>query len=123
VGYRALHMPGNSFSLGKGADVSDSDLGVSIYPGAVKNANGGMKMNLGGNLVVREMFTTTDPASDVVSYYEGKLGADASKMQIGPVTTLSSSTDDDSGKDSEVITVTAGGPTQIVIQHTRTNKP
>jgi len=123
LGYRALHTPGNSFSVGQGADVSDSDLGVSIYPGAVKNASGGMKMDLGGNLVVREMYTTTDPASDVVSYYEGKLGANASKMQIGPVTTLSSSTDDSGGKGSEVITVTAVAPTQFVIQHTQTTKP
>lgn len=122
IGYRAMHTAGNSISVGQNADVSDSDLGVSIYPGAARNANGSMKMNLAGNVVVRAMYTTNDPASDVISYYQGKLGPSAVAMHIGPVTTLTLSTVDGSEKESEVITVTAVSPTQFVIQHT-TNKP
>src|ERR1035437_4597886 len=65
VGYRALHTAGSSFSMGKSADVSDADLGVSIYPGAVRSADGGMRMNLANNLVVSAIYTTSDSASDV----------------------------------------------------------
>jgi hypothetical protein len=125
AGYRALHTAGNSFSMGKGADVSDADLGVSIYPGAVRNADGGMRMNLANNLVVSAMFTTSDSATDVVSYYQGKLGAGATSMQIGRVTSLTLATATGGGRDSVTVTVTpqTSGATQIMIQHTKTQKP
>ena len=125
AGYRALHTAGNSFSLGKGADVSDADLGVSIYPGAVRNADGGMRMNLGNNLIVSETYTTSDSATDVVSYYQGRLGPGATSVQIGRVISLTSATVTGGGRDSVTVTVSpqASGATQILIQHTKTQKP
>jgi hypothetical protein len=119
VGYRAMHAAGSSFSMGKNAEVSDAELGVDIYPGAERNASGTMRMNLANNLVVRAAYTTSDPASNVVSYYKDKLGSDATSMQIGPVTTLSSVTAGGGGKDMLTITVTSSTPTQFVIQHTK----
>ena len=125
VGYRALHTAGNSFSMGKSAAVSDADLGVSIYPGAVRNADGGMRMNLANNLVVSAIYTTSDSASDVVSYYQGRLGAGATSMEIGRVTSLTLATATGGERDSVTVTVTpqTSGATQIMIQHTKTQKP
>ena len=127
AGYRALHSAGSSFSMGKNANVSDADLGVSVYPGAVRNASGGMRMNLANNLVVSASYTSNDPASNVISYYQGKLGPSATSMQIGRVTSLTSATVDGGTRESTVVTVTPspqeGGQTQIMIQHTKTSKP
>jgi hypothetical protein len=124
VGYRALHTAGNSFSVGKGADVSDADLGVSIYPGAVRSADGGMRMNLANNLVVSAIYTTSDSASEVVSYYQGRLGPGATSMEIGRVTSLTLATATGGGRDSVTVTVTPQtSATQIMIQHTKTQKP
>ena len=123
IGYRAMHAAGSSFSMGKNADVSDADLGVDIYPGAVRNASGGMKMNIANSQVVRAMYTTNDPASDVLSYYQGKLGPSATSMKIGPVSTLSLLTTEGNERDNVVITVTSATPTQFVIQHTKTTSP
>ncbi len=124
LGYRALHTAGNSFSLGKGADVSDSDLGVATYPGAARSANGGMKMNLAGNLVVSALYTTSDSVADVVAFYQGKLPTPTTS-QSGMSSTLSSATVDGNVKDGIVVTVSPNGQgsTQIVIVHTKTSKP
>jgi hypothetical protein len=126
VGYRAMHAAGNSISMGQSADVTEADLGVSVYPGAVRNPNGGMRIKTSSNLMVSALYTTGDPASSVLTYYQGQLGsregANMVSTQSGQATTLTSATVTGTMKDSLVITVTPSPQvgTQIMILHTKT---
>ena len=125
VAYHALHTAGNSFSIGKSADVYESDLGVAIYPGATHLDAGGMKMKAGNNIVVSSTYTTSDPADSVVAFYHSKLGSIVQESQNGRGTSLVSATVQGGTKDSIVVNVSpgsdaTGGVTRIVIVHTKT---
>jgi hypothetical protein len=122
VGYRAMHAAGNSVSVGQSADISDADLGVSAYPGAVRNPNGAVRLKLGNILTVSAGYTTTDPTSSVLAFYQDKLGGNVTTRQSGQATTLSSVTINDTTKETLAITVTPNAQlgTQIVIAHTKT---
>jgi hypothetical protein len=122
VGYRAMHAAGNAVSMGQSADISDADLGVSVYPGAVRNPNGAVRLKLGTILTVSAQYSTPDPPSSVLAFYQDKLGANAVTRQIGESTSLSSATMSDTTKETLNITVTPTGQlgTQIVIAHTKT---
>jgi DNA-directed RNA polymerase subunit RPC12/RpoP len=121
VGWRAMHS--GAISVGQGTDVSEADLGVSIYPGAVANANGSVKVKMGNILTVTAMYTTSDPASSVLSFYQDKMG-NMTTTQNDRATTLTSVTVDGNRKESIVVTVTPsaqdGGATKIMIAHTKT---
>jgi len=124
IGYRAMHSAGNALAVGSSADVSEADLGVSIYPGATRNASGSMRLKVAGNLVVSATYTTTDPVANVLTYYQGKLGPNATAIQSGPATTLTSSTVNGTGKESIVITVTPSAQangTQFTVVHTESS--
>ena len=121
VAYRAIHAAGNSMSVGSTADVSESDLGVSVYPGAVRNPNGAVRMKLGSILTVSAGYTTPDPATSVVTFYQDKLGpAATSRQSIGGATTITSATVTDTLKDTLVVTVTPSGSGSLfTIAHTK----
>lgn len=121
VAYRAIHAAGNSMSVGSTADVSESDLGVGIYPGAVRNPNGAVRMKLGSILTVSAGYTTPDPTASVLAFYQDKLGPTAtSRQNIGGVTTITSATITDTVKDTLVVTVTpSGSGTAFTIAHTK----
>jgi hypothetical protein len=124
VGWRAMHN--GSISVGQGSDITAADLGVSIYPGAVANANSSVKMKIGNILTVTAMYTTGDPASSVLSFYQDKMGS-MTTTQNGRTTTLSSVTVNGNFKESIVVTVTPsaqdGGATKIMIAHTKAETP
>jgi zinc-ribbon domain len=122
VGYRAMHAAGNSMAIGSSAEVSEADLGVSLYPGAVRNTNGTMRMKLANLLTVSATYTTSDPASSVVSYYQDKLGPNAIASQRGEVTTLTSATASGTLRNNVVVTITPRGNsgTQLMIVHSQT---
>jgi hypothetical protein len=121
VGYRAMHAAGNAVSMGQSADISDADLGVSVYPGAVRNPNGAVRLKLGTILTVSAQYSTADSASSVLAFYQDKLGTNVTTRQTGESTTLSSATVNDTTKETLVITVTptTQNGTQIVIAHTK----
>jgi hypothetical protein len=131
VAWRAMHAlnsNGNSISMGKSADVSESDLGIGIYPGAVRKNVGGMKIKTATSLLVSATYTTNDPESAVLDFYRGKLGGDLTESQSGRGTTLTSSTVDGKVKDSLIVTVMPttqvdAATTQFMILHTKTSKP
>jgi hypothetical protein len=122
VGYRAVHSAGSSVALGQAADVSEADLGVSVYPGAVRNANGGVRIKLANVLTVSAAYTTSDPVSSVLTYYQGKLGPGMMARQNGQATTLTSTTVNGTMRDSVIVTVvpSAQAGAQITILHTKT---
>jgi hypothetical protein len=122
VAYRAMHAAGSSLSIGKNVD--ESDLGVAVYPGATHIDAGGMKMKVGNNLVVSSTYTTSDPASSVVTFYHDKLGGAVQESDTSSGTSLVSTTLDAGVKDNIVINVTpgsSGAVTRFVIVHTKTS--
>lgn len=122
VAYRALHAAGSSFSVGSSAQVTESDLGVAIYPGAVAKANMQTRVKIGNATIVSGTYTTSDPVSSVVTFYQGKVGGQAIESKNVSGTSFESSTTNGSEKDSLVVTIapdrTNSSVTQIVILHT-----
>jgi len=118
--YQKLHSGGNSFSVGKSADIEESDLGVPLYPGAVRSAAGGMKMKTSKMSIVSATYTSTDPSASIVDFYKDKLGPDAIARETGHSTTLSKTSGGSGSKDALVITVNPlpGGGSTLVIAHT-----
>jgi hypothetical protein len=83
-----------------------------------------MRANFGGNLMVTSAFTTRDSPSQVVSFYQDKLGANAEVNQTSDGTTLERATQTGGDSDSLLITVSPSeqdGQTKIVIVHSRAN--
>ena len=124
IGYRALHAAGSSFSVGSSAQVSDSDLGVAIYPGAVPKPGAAARVKIGKATIVSASYTTSDPVASVVAFYQGKVGGQAIVNKSVTGTSFESVSTNGGEKDNLVVTV---GPepanssaTQIVILHTKT---
>jgi hypothetical protein len=113
---------GSTFSAGKNVDVSAADLGVPLYPGATAG-DGGMHMTLPTGSVVTAVYVTSDPASSVVAFYKGKLGANESDIDTANGSVLTSGSQGANGKSGIEITVGPGtgnnsGKTQFVVVHT-----
>lgn len=120
IGYRALHNAGASFSSGSGAQVSSDDLGVDPYPGATHMDQGSMRAKFGANEMVTSAFTTKDSPSDVVKFYQDKLGDGAVMNQTVRGTTLERASNSGGVSDGVVVTVSPSeqdGQTKIVIVH------
>jgi hypothetical protein len=126
LGWRALHSGGNNMAMGQSANVSEADLGVSIYPGAVANVNGASRMHFGGMQSVTAMYSTGDPVSAVVSYYQDKMGPSATSSENKGAIVLTESSVVGSMTDSIIVSVKSGqqvgGATGIVIVHMKTDK-
>jgi len=121
-GNSTVSMLGGSISAGKDLNISASDLGVPIYPGAAR-AEGGMHMNLPTMSMVSAIYTTSDPVATVVAFYKGKLGENESDMDTDNGSVLSSGKEGASGKSGTVITIAPGtgdasGKTRISIVRT-----
>jgi hypothetical protein len=112
-----VDIAGSSFSTNSSSTLSAADLGVDIYPGAVKG-EGSMNLKTPQGSMITAIYTTKDPVAQVVDFYKGKLGDQASTVETGNGTMLTNaSNNDDTSK--LVITVTPeGGSTKIAIVHT-----
>ena len=124
VGWRALHRAGNTFSMGKNADVSEADLGVPIYPGATGKAGAAMRMNVAGNSVVTATYLTNDSKNSVLDFYRSKLGGSVTEGSSAQGASLSSSRVDGNVKESIVVTVgpaaqADGASTRVTILHSK----
>lgn len=114
-----LNTPGGTFSTHSSDSYTAADLGTDIYPGAT-TAKGSMRMNLPTGSMVTGIFVTGDSKDQVLDFYKGKFGSDASVFDSGDATVLSINKGD---KESVVLTITKGsseyeGKTQITIVHT-----
>jgi len=103
---------------------SAADLGTDIYPGAA-SAKGGMKMSLPTGSMVTGIFVTSDSKDQVVSYYKGKFGSDASVMDMQDAAILTLKKGE---RESVMVTVSSkasdnDGKTKIAIVHTTNTKP
>jgi hypothetical protein len=98
--------------------VTESDLGVAIYPGA-EQGKGTLHMTIAGKSMVSANYLTSDSKDQVVSFYQNSLGPAARSTATANGETFA--LNKGSG---ESVTVTVaqnpavhGGKTQIVIVH------
>lgn len=117
-----LSTPGGSFSANTAENISASDLGTDVYPGA-QSGKGSVRMSLPTGSMVSAVYVTSDSKDQVLAFYKDKFGSDASVFDAptGSVITLNK------GQESIVVTVTVSqseydGKTQIHIVHTTSNK-
>ena len=127
MGWQLQH----STTMGQAANVSEADLGISIYPGAVRVVSGSMRMKMIlGTQVVSATYTTSDPESSVLSYYLDKLGPKATSTERNGATILSLVGAAGSARNSGMVSVRpsdvmvsvrpseqVAGLTQITIRH------
>jgi hypothetical protein len=122
-GQVTMSTPGGTFTANESKTYSASELGVDIYPGAL-SAKGSMRMDLPTGSMVTGIFVTSDSKDQVVSYYKGKFGSEASVFETGEGAVLTLTKNP---QESVMVTVTAKpseneGKTQIAIVHTKSNK-
>ena len=119
----SISLPGGTITANSDEKYTASDLGTDIYPGA-QSGKGSMRMTLPTGSVITAVYVTSDPKEQVVDYYKGKLGAEASVFDSGNSAVLSLQ----KGKqESIMVTVSTNqsqdeGKTRIAIMHTKTNK-
>lgn len=123
-GQVALSTPNGTFKLNTEQTFNASDLGTEIYPGA-ESAKGGMKMSLPTGTTVTGIFLTPDSKDQVINFYKGKFGGDASIMETEDAALLTLKKGE---KESVMVTISSkasenDGKTKIAIIHTTTNKP
>ncbi len=120
VGYGIYRVAQSVHMVDSSSPLTESDLGVAIYPGAVQNNKGSMRMSLAGKSIVTGVFSTPDAKDQVIAFYQGKLGSDAQSRVISDGETFFVNMDT-----VDTLTVTieqklgmAEGRTLIVIVHT-----
>ncbi len=116
--------PGGTVTTGGASTISDDDLGVPAYPGAVR-AQGGMQIHTAKGSMVTAAYTTSDPSSQVLAFYKSKLGQDVAVVDTGQGAIITSGNRD---KEGVMITITTNasstdGATKIVIVHSKNGQP
>jgi F0F1-type ATP synthase assembly protein I len=119
----SINTPGGTISANPNEKFSASDLGTDVYPGA-ESVKGGMRITLPTGSSVTAIFVTSDSKDQVVSYYKGKFGSQASVFDSSNSAML---TVEKSKQETVMVTVTPnssehGGKTQIAIIHTISDK-
>jgi hypothetical protein len=119
-----LSTPGGTVTTGGASTISDDDLGVPAYPGAVR-AQGGMQIHTAKGSMVTAAYTTSDPSSQVLAFYKSKLGQDVAVVDTGQGAIITSGNRD---KEGVMITITTNasskdGATKIVIVHSKNGQP
>jgi len=122
-GQYTVNTPGGTITANSGETYTASDLGTDIYPGAV-SSKGGMKMTMPTGSSVTAIFLTSDSKDQVVGFYKGRLGSDATSLDLGSSAILTVKKGND---ETVTVTVTAnpsqnGGKTQVAISHTIVTK-
>jgi hypothetical protein len=118
-----INTPAGAITTTPVENLSASDLGVDIYPGA-QSTRGSMKMEMPTGSSVTGAFLTSDPPAQVVAFYKDKLGVGASVTSIFGNTIIHRKTGD---QEFVQVTITASpsadnGKTRITIQHMNSTK-
>ena len=78
-GQISFNTPKGSFSANTSSTITESDLGIAIYPGAAQ-AKGGLRMSIAGKSMVTANFLTSDSKDQVISFYKDKAGPNAQSI-------------------------------------------
>ena len=119
-----INTPGGAISAGSTSTYTAEELGADIYPGA-EAAKGGMRMNLPTGSIVSGVFTTSDSKDQVLNFYKGKFGSDASVFDAADSAMISLKKGD---HDTVMVTISSrasenDGKTKISIVHTANKHP
>jgi len=101
----SINTPGGALSASTASSFTAEELGTDIYPGA-QAMKGGMRMSLPTGSIVSGIFVTSDSKDQVLSFYKGKFGSDASVFD---------------GSDSAMITLKKGDKETVMV--TISNRP
>jgi hypothetical protein len=117
-GKSTMSILGTKVTADNSANLTASDLGVDIYPGATPT-EGGSKLEVPNAVVVSGAYLTSDPVSKVEAFYKDKFGTVVTDFNMGGTAIIVHKVND-----KERVTVTAtssggDGKTKIVIQHTK----
>jgi hypothetical protein len=98
-----------------GTALTEQDLGVPLYPGAVMDSSESSTVVNGKTKVVQAMYLTTDPVSSVTSFYQTKLGSGLNVMGLEGETIMNYG----SGNNTVTMMVDSeNGKTKINVIHT-----
>ena len=115
----SFSTPNGTVTTGKSLTLSAEDLGTDPYPGATSSV-GSMNMQSSTGSMVTAVYTTPDSPDKVVAFYKEKLGDQASVVQTGHGTTLTSG---EREKNQVTISISSQGDlTKIAIIHVTKNK-
>jgi len=122
-GQMSVQTPGGTLSTHEATNLTASDLGAEIYPGAESTA-GGMRMEYPTGSMVSGAFLTSDNKDMVITFYKSEFGGGGSVFVTADGAVL---TANKGPQESVVVTVTAkpgenDGKTKIVILHTKSNR-
>lgn len=110
----SLSTPSGIITTGTASSVSEADLGVPVYPGAA-SGEGSMNIKTPAGSMITAIYLSPDPVSKVVDFYKARLGDQASIMETGAGTMISSGEDD---KNKLIVTITQEmSKTKISIVH------
>jgi hypothetical protein len=123
-GQFTMNTPNGTLTANSNETFTSSDLGTDIYPGA-QPGKGSMRMTLPTGSVVSAVYVTSDSKDQVVNYYKGKFGSDASTFDTGSSAII---TVNKGKQESIMVTISVSpsqydGKTQIHIVHSINNKP
>jgi hypothetical protein len=115
----SFSTPNGTVTTGKSLTLSAEDLGTDPYPGATSSV-GSMNMKTSTGSMVTAVYTTSDSADKVVAFYKERLGDQASVVQTGHGTTLTSG---EREKNQVTISISSQSDlTKIAIIHVTQNK-
>jgi hypothetical protein len=122
-GQVSINTPGGTITANPSQTYTAAELGTDIYPGA-QSTSGGMKMSMPTGSMVIGSFLTSDSKQQVIDFYKGKFGSQASVFDTADGAMLTQAV---SKQESVMVTVTANqardnGKTRIVITHTINTK-
>lgn len=117
-GQITMNTPFGAVHTVPSATLTESDLGIAIYPGAEPDKNG-VRMDMGGKTMITGNFLTSDSQDKVIAFYKDKAGPSAGLITTADGMEISQP----NGAESSVgirIRQSAGaegGKTRIIIQH------
>src|SRR2546426_221996 len=79
-GQVSINTPGGKISVGPGAEVSEAELGVPLYPGA-KREEGSFQLSTAEGTMATYVFKTGDSPAQVMAFYRGKLDPKTSFLE------------------------------------------
>lgn len=111
----SISTPNGTMSAGAASSITEADLGVAIYPGA-QRGQGSLNLRSPHGSMVTAVYLTSDSASQVADFYKGRLGDQASVMESGESTMITSASNE---RSSILVTISPeAGKTKITIVHT-----
>lgn len=117
-GQISMKTPFGAVHTVSSATLTESDLGIAIYPGAEPSKNG-VRMDMGAKTMVTGIFLTPDSQDKVIAFYKDKAGPSATLITMPDGTELNQP---HGGESSVAIRIRQsagedGGKTRIIIQH------